>query len=142
MIVTNSFEAKILRTATCWLWTGAVQSRGYGSVGIGGKTYLAHRVAYERFVGPIPEGLTINHLCGVKRCVNPAHLECVTLADNNAHARATGLMGPSTLSLANAAKTHCPSGHPYAGDNLYTDPKGQRFCRTCKRQASRKVARA
>lgn len=67
----------------CWIFTGAKQSRGYGSVGIGNKrTALAHRVAYEALVGPVPEGMTIDHLCEVKACVNPAHLEVVTAAEN------------------------------------------------------------
>lgn len=67
----------------CWLWTGAIQTRGYGSTGIGGgRTGLAHRVAYVALVGPIPQGLTLDHLCEVKRCVNPAHLEPVTAAEN------------------------------------------------------------
>ena len=71
----DRFKAKIERTETCWLWTGAIQSRGYGSFGIDGTTYLAHRVAYWLWRGDIDDGLTINHLCGVKRCVNPQHLE-------------------------------------------------------------------
>lgn len=69
--------------AGCWIFTGATQSRGYGSVGIGnGRTGLAHRVAYEALVGPIPAGMTLDHLCCVKRCVNPAHLEPVAPAEN------------------------------------------------------------
>jgi hypothetical protein len=81
--VDERFWNKVNKTDTCWLWTGALQSRGYGSVGIGNhRTGLAHRVAYEALVGPIGDGLTIDHLCRVKSCVNPAHLEPVTSAEN------------------------------------------------------------
>jgi hypothetical protein len=67
----------------CWLWTGAIQSRGYGSTCIGeSRSALAHRVAYTLLVGPIPDGMTIDHRCEVKRCVNPTHLEPVTRAEN------------------------------------------------------------
>lgn len=134
------FWAKVDSAGDCWLWMGAVQSSGYGSVGSGGRTYLAHRVAYTMVNGPIPDGLTINHLCGVKRCVRPEHLEAVTLAENNAHARATGLTPYPVQAAANAAKTHCPAGHPYAGANLYVDIRGDRYCRICKRECDRRSA--
>lgn len=132
------FTAKMQRTATCWLWTGATQSSGYGSFGIDGKTHLAHRLAYELFIGPIGDGLAINHLCGVKKCVNPDHLEAVTAAENNAHARATGLAPYPTLAATNAAKTKCPAGHAYTGNNVYTYPSGARRCRACKRDSDRR----
>ena len=79
---------------------------------------LAHRVAYELQVGPIPVGLQLDHLCRVRSCVNPAHLEPVTSAEN-------------TRRGLRAMKTHCPQGHPYAGENLLIRPTGQRRCRTC-----------
>src|SRR5690606_13797613 len=79
MILTDRFWKKVTKTeADCWEWTGALNSRGYGCVGIDSKRYLTHRVAYEALVGPIPEGLTIDHLCRNKVCCNPAHLEPVT----------------------------------------------------------------
>lgn len=65
----------------CWLWTGSVQSSGYGSWGGQGK--LAHRLAYEDLVGPVPHGLVLDHLCHVRLCVNPDHLNPVTIAVNN-----------------------------------------------------------
>lgn len=67
----QTFWAKVEKTDTHWLWTGAHQSRGYGSFAIAGKTYQAHRLAYETAYGPIPDGLTIDHLCRVPSCVNP-----------------------------------------------------------------------
>jgi HNH endonuclease len=66
----------------CWLWQGALHSAGYGFLSVGGRNQLAHRVAYRLFVGPIPDGLELDHLCRVKHCVNPAHLEPVTTAEN------------------------------------------------------------
>lgn len=77
----------LLTSDGCWLFTGATQSRGYGSVGIGNKrTALAHRVAYEATVGPIPDGMTIDHLCLNKTCLNPEHMEIVTRAENTRRA--------------------------------------------------------
>lgn len=87
------FWAKVTKTDNCWLWTGALSS-GYGRIGIGpssaGLDY-AHRISYRLHHGPIPEGLFIDHLCRVRRCVNPAHLEAVTQAENNrrAHVKAS-----------------------------------------------------
>lgn len=66
----------------CWLWTGAVCSSGYGTIDIGQTTRLAHRVSYELHRGPIPDGLTTDHLCRVRACVNPAHMEAVTVREN------------------------------------------------------------
>jgi hypothetical protein len=66
----------------CWTWTGAVQSRGYGSVGYQRRIWSTHRLSYELLVGPIPDGLTIDHLCLNKRCCNPSHLEPVTNLEN------------------------------------------------------------
>lgn len=132
------FWSKVRKSDGCWLWTAATQSRGYGSVGIDGRVYSAHRIAYLTLVGPIPDGLTINHICGVKRCVRPDHLEAVTYAENNQHAHDTGLAAPSPLSQTNAAKIACPAGHFYSDANTYTNPKGHRQCRTCKRESDRR----
>lgn len=116
---------KVDQTPDCWLWTGAVQSSGYGSIGIcGGRTALAHRISYELHVGPIPAGLHIDHLCRNRLCVNPAHLEPVTAAENN---RRTG----------HGAETHCKRGHDLAGDNLLIKKRGAgrapvRNCRACR----------
>jgi len=116
----------------CWEWTGAIQSRGYGCVGYSGKTTLTHRLSYELLVGPIPEGLHIDHLCRNRACCNPGHLEAVIQGVNT-------LRGVS-FSAINATKTHCRHGHEYTADNTYTDKRGSRSCRTCRTASHRKSA--
>lgn len=121
-------------TTGCWLWTGATQSNGYGCVGVYGKSQLAHRVSYELLVGPIPNGLVIDHVvargCRHRACINPAHLEPVTNLENIRRG-------------VYANRTHCPQGHAYAGDNLIfrirRNGQVQRNCRTCG-NANRRVA--
>ncbi len=109
-------------TDTCWLWTGAL-THGYGQLTISvTERVLAHRFAYEHFIGPIPKGLTIDHLCRVPRCVNPAHLEAVPLGVNV-------MRSPLSSSGANIRKTHCPKGHSY--DKV--SKRGWRVCSTCER---------
>lgn len=121
----------------CWLWTGAIDRHGYGLVRLGGKSRLAHRVVYEA-VGSIPTGRDLDHLCRVRACVNPAHLEPVTRAEN---LRRSPLVGKRKR-----LKTHCKHGHPMADPNLYVDPSGERHCRACwiwngSRQAARMRAK-
>ena len=121
------FWAKAYEDASgCWLWTAGKLRGGYGAFGApGGGMRQAHRYSYEQLVGPIPAGLTIDHLCRVRACVNPAHMEPVTRRDNT--------MRGESAPAANARKTHCPRGHSYSGENLYVSPRGERFCRTCVR---------
>ena len=83
----SRFMAKVAKSDGCWMWTGAVATSGYGRIGEGARTLQAHRVAYQLLVGPIPEGLHIDHLCRVRLCVRPDHLEPVTQAENNIRAR-------------------------------------------------------
>ena len=82
--VIERFWSRVNKTDTCWLWTGALGTGGYATIRLPGsrQQLRAHRWAYEYFVGPIPEGLTLDHLCRVRHCVNPAHLEPVTMREN------------------------------------------------------------
>lgn len=120
------FMAKVDQTGDCWLWTGAKTTNGYGAF----DKRVAHRWLYERVVGPVPEGLQLDHLCRVRHCVNPAHLEPVTQREN--------LYRGNTIPALNAAKTHCPTGHPYDEANTYRTPAGYRQCRACARIFDRK----
>ena len=106
----------------CIVWTGTTNNRGYGMIGVADKDVLAHRLAYELARGPIPEGLTLDHLCRNRICVNPAHLEPVTMRENIRR----GIKGVLT--------THCPQGHAYDAENTYITESGWRVCRTCKRE--------
>jgi hypothetical protein len=94
----------------CFLWLGSVTRRGYATMTLNRKTQLAHRIAYEAVYGSIPEGLHIDHRCRVRCCINPAHLEAVTITENNR--RAFAVAAPRPL------KTHCKQGHPFSGDNV------------------------
>lgn len=111
----------------CWTWTGHLHL-GYGRVYFQGLKALAHRVVYEQVVGPIPEGLVLDHLCRQTSCVNPRHLEPVTNAENVLR----GVGAPAQ----NARKTHCKWGHPFEGENVIRRPDG-RECRTCARENQR-----
>jgi HNH endonuclease len=118
----------------CWIWTGAGSKEGYGRIWLNGGNYGTHRLSYELLVGPIPDGLVIDHLCRNPPCVNPAHLEPVTDREN-LH-RGVGVVA------INAAKTHCPQGHEYDEQNTYHEPGGKgRQCKTCIRERQQEQAK-
>jgi len=118
------FWARVEKTETCWLWTASTQGRGYGAMWNGERMILAHRWAYQSLVGPIPEGLELDHLCRVRNCVNPAHLEPVTRKEN--------ILRGESDPAKRARQTHCKRGHLLSGDNLYVvPPNGYRRCREC-----------
>lgn len=107
----------------CWVWQLALVPRtGYGCLSVDGKLLRAHRASYEAFVGPIPDGMQIDHLCRNRACVNPQHLEPVTAQVNNWRSP-----------LTHGKETHCPYGHAYDDANTYRDPRGmRRQCKTCR----------
>lgn len=109
----------------CFIFTGGKTSSGYGAVVLDSKKQkLVHRAMYELVVGKIPDGLTLDHLCRVRACCNPDHLEPVTMLENLR--RGEGLVG------INFRKTHCDRGHELSGENLYVTLDGKkRRCRTC-----------
>ena len=112
----------------CWIFMGAVAKNGYGYLctGTHQSVGLAHRLAYEALVGPIPAGLHLDHKCRVRCCVNPEHLEPVSCRENV-------LRGVSP-SAVHARKMHCDRGHPFDEKNTYTvSTTGQRKCRECRR---------
>ena len=120
----------------CWLWIGACDaSSGYGNFGMWPKTLKAHRVAYMLFKGPIPDGMHIDHKCSVRCCVNPDHLDAVSLKENN---RRTWDRGRG-VNVNHRKKEHCPQGHSYKGKNIYFAPDGTRQCMICRREHQAKL---
>lgn len=119
----------------CWIWQGGLcgsdyaSGGGYGVTWRDGRAVGAHRAYYEDLVGPIPDGLVIDHLCRTRSCVNPGHMEPVTSAENT-------LRGESPMARK-ARQTHCIHGHPLSGDNVYVQPNGRRRCRACDRDRHR-----
>ena len=108
----------------CLLWTGAISGGGYGYISMPGRKLLrVHRVMYELFVGPIPDGMVLDHLCRVRRCASPAHLEAVTHRTNT-------LRGESPAAIA-VAMNACDRGHEFDLINTYWTPDGKRHCRAC-----------
>ena len=124
------FRAKLARyevaPSGCWLWTGSIRDDGYGVTGIMGQPRLAHRLVYELERGDIPRGMVLDHLCRVRRCVNPDHLEVVTIAENTRRGTGAELARAHQL-----AKTHCKRGHPLSGDNIIIVGR-QRVCLACR----------
>lgn len=124
------FRERFVKVDGCWEWTGAKQAYGYGRFGLGGrggKVVLAHRFAYEQYVGPIPDGMTIDHLCRNTSCVNPGHMEPVTREVN------------ARRGNPHAGKTHCDKGHELTPENVYVSPSRPtvRDCRECRRARRR-----
>lgn len=117
------FWGQVDKTSTCWLWTGW-KAFGYGSFRHAERGYFAHRLAYELVVGPIPEGLELDHLCRVRACVNPDHLEPVSHREN-------------VRRVPKNQVTHCPKGHEHTPQN--TTVPGRKKCRECNRERMRSL---
>lgn len=120
----------------CWEWVGAINKGGYSRFNWPTRkdAVYGHRLAYETLVGAIDDDRHLDHLCRIKRCVNPSHLEPVTCRIN--------LLRGTGASAVNAVKTHCPAGHPYDAENTYTwtSERGvtMRQCRICRREHVRR----
>lgn len=136
---------EIEKSKECWLWSRAISSTGYAVARLGkkptGKTPMrhVHKWLWEQINGVVPGGRQLDHLCRVRHCVNPWHLE---LVDNRTNVLRG--IGPTAI---NARKTKCPVGHPLSGKNLYVH-NGKRSCRKCSvwrtkvwREAIRKACR-
>ena len=128
--------AKVLRAphptlpTPCWLWQGWKNELGYGIVRVNYRYVRAHRLFYEHFVGPIPEGLGLLHACDTPECVSPEHLRPGTQQENMADAKERSRIGGAPG--VNAAKTHCINGHPL------TQEGNRRRCKVCKNASERR----
>jgi len=125
--IRNIFGRLIIQENGCAEWPQATR-KGYGCCEFQGRMWVVHRLIYEHFVGLVPEGMQLDHLCRNRRCCNFAHLEPVTCKEN--------LLRGETINARNAAKTHCPRGHPYS----HRDKKG-RLCRICDNEKSKLLMR-
>ena len=120
-------------TSDCWIWQRYIMNNGYGQVSIGKRRILTHRFSYEAFVGEIPAGLQLDHLCRVRTCCNPEHLEPVTQREN--------LLRGEGFAARCANATQCPQGHKYDDENTRVRPGGGRECRACDRARCREWRR-
>lgn len=118
------FFAKVELADDCWVWVGARNDRGYGEFSIRSRRIKAHRWSYEYLRAEIPEGLSLDHLCRNRACVNPWHLEPVT--------RSVNLRRGNTTRTHCSSRTHCPYGHPYDAENTAMRG-GHRTCKSCAR---------
>jgi hypothetical protein len=107
----------------CWIWTGWKNLKGYGQFWLNGGDVPSQRVAHELFIGPIPEGYHVDHICKNRACVRPDHLQVLTHFENSGQARRD--------------KTHCLNGHEFSESNTYVF-NGMRHCKTCVRDRMRK----
>lgn len=129
----SQWQFEINEKTGCWKWLRTLNKKhepGYGFLHQAGERILAHRFYFERLLSCIPKGLTIDHLCKNTKCVNPSHLEPVTMKDN--------LLRGNSLPAINARKTHCCRGHPLSGQNIWRTIAGRRQCKMCDKIKKRK----
>lgn len=120
----EKFWNKVNKTPTCWLWQGVLGGGGYGRIFVEGKMRQAHRYSYILHGGAIPPGFHLDHICRVRHCVNPAHLEPVTPTENKL--RGIG------ITAIEARQKFCKRGHEFTQENTYLTPQGWRRCKTCR----------
>lgn len=113
----------------CWNWAGSKAGGGYGLILVAGRVRGVHVLSYETFIGPIPDGLEIDHLCRNKGCINPEHLEAVTHRVN--------ILRGNGITAKKAQQTICKWGHEFTPENTYATARGGRDCRACKRKQNR-----
>ncbi len=115
------FFDKVEKSDNCWLWTATKSHNGYGQFYFNGKLIYSHRFVYQVMIGDIPKGLDLDHLCRVRNCVNPDHLEPVTRQENLSRGKIN----------QHKNKTHCKRGHKFTNENTRITTKGSRQCLNC-----------
>jgi hypothetical protein len=110
----------------CWIWMGGLGGGDYGAFYLDGRNVTAHRLSYEMHKGKIADGLVLDHLCRIRCCVNPDHLEAVTQKDNVGR----GILAETQRATRNSL-THCKHGHFFSEENSLFDSRGRRRCRVC-----------
>lgn len=118
----------------CWMWMGSKNNGGYGTASFRGKPEMVHRIMYELLKGPLEKRVVLDHLCRVRGCCNPAHLEPVSQSVNLRRGEAGKITG-----ARQKAKTHCAQGHLFDDLNTYNTKGGKRACRECSRIRHKKV---
>ena len=122
----RTFDSYIDKTNSCWLWTGTLNRDGYGIY----QGKIAHRIAYIKANGEYPANTVTDHLCRVRNCVNPDHLEAVSIGENVRRGRVSAV-----VKQRHASVTHCRAGHEFTPDNLYLetgkDGYQRRHCKLC-----------
>lgn len=134
--IEETFWARVRKTDTCWLWEGQIRDDGYGIL----RGRSVHRFAYQLLRGDIPEGLEIDHICSVRNCVRPDHMQCVDHSTNVqlSHARGKHVSHYDRLGSMHRNKTICKNGHPYDSANTRIDEAGRRRCKICDIEKSRR----
>ena len=130
-VLRNRLLAKVRvdDSTNCWLWTAAKYPNGYGMFKGGPRRpNCAHRISYEIFVGKIPNGKHLDHLCKIVTCVNPLHLEPVSIREN--------VMRSNAPTAVNARKVRCIRGHEFSNENTSYSKRGWRKCKACQRLAN------
>jgi hypothetical protein len=129
------FTRVVIDTASgCWNFTSSTRG-GYGRLHYRGRMLNTHRVVWEMWNGPVPDGLQLHHECANKGCCNPGHLAAVTAKEHYVD------LTPRHITYTNARKTHCPAGHPFVSGNLANSKDGRRRCLACRRETRRTGAR-
>ncbi len=119
----NISTTHFYKNTACWEWIAWINKNGYCHITLKGKGILTHRFIYEYWYGELTPHLTIDHLCRVRHCVNPLHLEQVPYRVN--------ILRGETLAAINSRKTHCKRGHEFTPENTYSYPNDARGCRIC-----------
>jgi hypothetical protein len=127
----DRFLNKINKTDSCWLWTGALNSKGYGSIRIDGKSVGTHVYSYKLYKGEVSEGLLVCHTCDIPNCVNPEHLWLGNSKDN-----AVDMVNKGRVGASSKPQTHCRKGHEFEIFGVYNyvkNGKQERTCKECKK---------